>query len=304
MRLEWLDDLIAIMDSATLSEAAQRRHLTQPAFSRRIRTIEAAVGIDLLDRSRKPVRLTPSAGAHEARIRDIAQALRVLRDELGRGDTRSREIVFASQHAISTAIAPRLVCAITDSLDVRVRLRSANHDDCYSLLLTRKADIALLFQLDDEPLEHHGQLVESHRLARDPLVPVIAPEHRQTFQRQTRQGVLRIIGYPREVFLGEVLHRVLKPQLDPSLTVLCVAETALTTAALEFSLAGAGLAWVPLSLASKALATGELVRLDPEFPLVSMCVSALRTTRGNSSSIDSAWKLLTAGDTRPNEVDS
>jgi DNA-binding transcriptional LysR family regulator len=40
MRLEWLDDILAVAQTGSFSEAAQKRHLTQSAFSRRIRTIE------------------------------------------------------------------------------------------------------------------------------------------------------------------------------------------------------------------------------------------------------------------------
>ena len=50
MKLEWLEDIIAIFESESLNEAATRRYLTQPAFSRRVRSIEEYLGVELMDR--------------------------------------------------------------------------------------------------------------------------------------------------------------------------------------------------------------------------------------------------------------
>ena len=69
MNLEWIDDLLAVIDSGSLSNAAQRRFITQPAFSRRIRAIEKNMGITLIDRARKPVQAEPSLIAMETRRR-------------------------------------------------------------------------------------------------------------------------------------------------------------------------------------------------------------------------------------------
>ncbi|MCK7497041.1 MAG: LysR family transcriptional regulator [Comamonadaceae bacterium] len=45
---------------AASRRSAQLRHVTQPAFSRRIQALEAWAGIDLVDRSSYPTRLTPA----------------------------------------------------------------------------------------------------------------------------------------------------------------------------------------------------------------------------------------------------
>ena len=58
MKLEWLEDLLAVIDQGSLSKAAVARHLTQPAFSRRVRAIEGYLGCELFDRDRKPLQLT------------------------------------------------------------------------------------------------------------------------------------------------------------------------------------------------------------------------------------------------------
>ena len=47
MELIWLEDFLMLADTLNFSRAAELRHVTQPAFSRRIRALEGWVGADL-----------------------------------------------------------------------------------------------------------------------------------------------------------------------------------------------------------------------------------------------------------------
>jgi len=65
MRLEWIDDILAVLDRGSLARAAEKRLLTQSAFTRRVRTIEESIGVALFDRRRKPAALMPGVQALE-----------------------------------------------------------------------------------------------------------------------------------------------------------------------------------------------------------------------------------------------
>ena len=58
METKWLEDFVSLAETRSFSRSAQLRHVTQPAFSRRIQALEAWAGIDLVDRSSYPTRLT------------------------------------------------------------------------------------------------------------------------------------------------------------------------------------------------------------------------------------------------------
>lgn len=110
MRLEWLEDILAVVDTGSFSEAADRRRLTQSAFSRRMAGIEATLGVPLFDRSRKPVQLAPPVLVQRDRIARLAQELRHLTADLRQGDRHAgQRIVLASQHALTTALSPGLL---------------------------------------------------------------------------------------------------------------------------------------------------------------------------------------------------
>ena len=58
MNLSWVEDFMALAATGNFSRAAEERHMTQPAFSRRIRALEEWLGAELFDRSSQPARLT------------------------------------------------------------------------------------------------------------------------------------------------------------------------------------------------------------------------------------------------------
>ena len=60
MRLEWIEDILAVAENGSFQMACEKRNVSQPAFSRRIRQIEQALGVTLFDRSTRPARLAPA----------------------------------------------------------------------------------------------------------------------------------------------------------------------------------------------------------------------------------------------------
>ena len=60
MNLEskWLEDFVALATTRSFSQAAQKRFVTQPAFSRRIRSLENMLGLTLVNRACTSIELT------------------------------------------------------------------------------------------------------------------------------------------------------------------------------------------------------------------------------------------------------
>ena len=60
MDTKWLEDFVSLAETRSFSRSAQLRYVTQPAFSRRIQSLEAWAGVELIDRSSYPTNLTPA----------------------------------------------------------------------------------------------------------------------------------------------------------------------------------------------------------------------------------------------------
>ncbi|MCR8724686.1 LysR family transcriptional regulator [Frigidibacter sp. ROC022] len=288
MRLEWLEDILAVAATGSFSEAAERRRLTQSAFSRRIRSIEDYVGVELFDRSRKPVHLTATTLAQREQIAALTGMLRQLVEDLRHGDRKSgKRIVVASQHALTTSLAPALIGYLRGrDDDVFVRLRSANLDECFAQLLARQADLAIVYRLPGHEHPVRGDHIQSLTIGTDRLIPVISSDAAAEVLAGLDAGVLRHIAYPTGVFLGQVMNRLIWPRLEERVRPQAYAETALTLAALEMAMAGTGVAWVPESLIAARLADGSMRSLCANLPDCTLDVTAVRFAFGTPGPTD------------------
>jgi hypothetical protein len=79
METKWLEDFVSLAETRSFSRSAQLRHVTQPAFSRRIQSLEAWAGVDLVDRSTYPTRLTPAGTTLYGQALEVLQALQSAR---------------------------------------------------------------------------------------------------------------------------------------------------------------------------------------------------------------------------------
>ena len=58
--MKWLEDLITLAETRSFVRAAAQRHVTHPAFGRRIKSLEQWAGVELVLRDGGPVTLTPA----------------------------------------------------------------------------------------------------------------------------------------------------------------------------------------------------------------------------------------------------
>jgi DNA-binding transcriptional LysR family regulator len=294
MRLEWLEDILAVADTGSFTEAADRRHLTPSAFSRRIQQIEEHLGVELFDRTRKPIQLKPTTDENKDEIAKLVGNLRQLATDLQRSSRLSgNRLVIASQHALTAAFTPRLLQVVQSRhSELYVRLRSANLDDCFSLLLARHADLAILYQVPDQKLDQSADFLQTRTIGKDKLVPVFSAADKALLNEHFASGQLPIIAYPNDVFLGQVMDRTILPRVRSLADAVPRVETALTLAALEFAVSAIGVAWVPLSLARKELASGSLHDLSATLPSCDLTITAARLNDETTKSEDLMWTLL------------
>lgn len=286
MRLEWIDDILAVLDTGSLARAAEKRLLTQSAFTRRVRMIEDSIGAPLFDRRRKPIRLLAGVEALAPELRDLSLRMRKTRDKLKSAATRTGgTLSFACQHAITTSVSPWIVRALATGSDQSVRVRSSNREECLVQLLSGEVDFALMYTLPDEvsPFLNHAFLAMT--LGQDVLIPVCAP----SLADVAREGHIPAVSYPPEVFLGQVFVSNIAPRLRDDVTIVSKAETALTLAVYEYAMGGIGVAWLPRSMVVDALARGALVSLEPDLPAQAFDIKAFRRSDGSHGGPDPAW---------------
>ncbi|HDL6284117.1 TPA: LysR family transcriptional regulator, partial [Mannheimia haemolytica] len=79
---KWLEDFLTLEECRHFSQAAEKRNLSQSAFSRRILALEEVVGVKLFDRTSIPLQLTEQGKLFHSQTRNLLQQLQNNLDEL------------------------------------------------------------------------------------------------------------------------------------------------------------------------------------------------------------------------------
>lgn len=262
MDVAWLESLLALLEHGSFTRAAEALHVSQPALSRRIRSLEHWAGAELVDRSTYPITLTPAGVKLRAQAQDVVASLAAVRDEVRGRQLMPREAVrTALSHTLASHFFPEWWATLTmDAPGLTSLLLPSNNLDAYDALLYGGCDLLLAYVDPVLPHSFDQREVESVVLARDRLAPYCRILDGQAEFRLPgrRHDPIPFVSYGAGAFLGRVTDRVLaarRPYLRP------VMQTDLSAAVVRLIQAGFGVGWLPGVLAQDAVTAGEITRL-------------------------------------------
>lgn len=294
MDLRWLEDLVALAEAGSITRAAALRNVTQPAFTRRIQQIEQWLGAPVIDRSVRPARVSPAVLRKLEDVRALSGELRQLRRDVVDWETSQRRVSIAAQHSLSSGLLPRFIARLqVQKPTLTIRLRSANREECHTLLMTRQASLLVIYEVEGLPIAPNETLIERRPIGFDKLCPVASPRRRDSITSLGNNPTrIPIVGYPPDVFFGNVFARRILPLLQArhSIDVLC--ETALVPSALALAMEGVGIAWLPQTLCAPHLESGALVDLGPLYGSVDMQIVSARLMTPRPQHAETVWSQL------------
>ncbi len=177
METKWLEDFVSLAETRSFSRSALLRHVTQPAFSRRIQALEAWAGADLVDRSTYPTRLTPAGDILHAQSIEMLQTLQSTRALL-RGHTSARQDVveFAVPHTLAFTFFPPWVSSLRGKLDpLKYRLTALNVHDTVLRLVEGHCDFLIIYPHQLQALQLEPERYEMLTLGQEMLAPYVKP---------------------------------------------------------------------------------------------------------------------------------
>jgi DNA-binding transcriptional LysR family regulator len=296
MDLDWLRDFLALADEKNFSRAADARHVTQPAFSRRIRALEDWIGTPLFERSAQGATLTP-AGSHfrplaEELMRTLRRAQRETR-AVGRRETASLSI--AATHALSFTFVPGWIRRHVrlEALGA-LNLISDSMEACEEIMLAGEVDFLLCHYHAGAPARFGPERFESLAVGSDTLVPASAPdaEGRPVWPLAADpERRARLLAYSQASGLGRILaaHHVAGSEA-PGLETVFTSHHAATL--MSMAREGHGVAWLPRTMIEDDLATARLVRAGPEGTDITVEIRLFRSIDTRSSAATDLWNLL------------
>ena len=155
METKWLEDFVSLAETRSFSRSAQLRHVTQPAFSRRIQALEAWAGIDLVDRSSYPTRLTPAGETFQAQALEILSALQATRNMMRGHQAAGQDMIeFAVPHTLAFTFFPHWVMDLRKRFGaLKSRLIALNVHDAVLHLTEGSCDLLIAYHHPSQPLQ-------------------------------------------------------------------------------------------------------------------------------------------------------
>jgi len=307
MDIHLFRDLERVRRTGNFSQAAVLAHLGQPAFSRRIRALEAWVGATHVDRSRQPVQLT-QAGQQmlEAGLQALTR-IETERSQILESQSLPDKYVvtFGAQHSIGWRFLPVWLQALEQAFGPMLsRLRADDLPGCMRDLQNGDVDFVIAYhshvagpsrlsQAQSVPWGKSPVVLESMIIGADRLIPVCRPgsDGKPIFSFDNRDIEMPFLRFGD----GAPISRHLEPLLrERSLSgrLRTVYENSMAGALRVRAKAGEGVAWLPGSLVAPDLESGLLVRTgEPDWD-VGLEIRLYRDRERTNRVTRSIWSFL------------
>jgi DNA-binding transcriptional LysR family regulator len=198
--LRRLEHFLVVVDTGTVTAAAERIRLAQPALSRQLLQLERELGIRLFDRSHGRLALTPAG-------RDFVPVARELAASAARTRAAARTLADGVLHrlelAAPTATVNELIAPFLGTLgrhDPFVLVREVPPTGAYAALQTG-ADLAISTAPVPAALAHR-------RLGAIPLRAHVAPDHPWAHRPQRTVELAELVAEPLILLPPDNISRV------------------------------------------------------------------------------------------------
>ncbi|GIC77001.1 LysR family transcriptional regulator [Moritella sp. F3] len=284
---KWLEDFLILNETRNFSKAAQLRHITQPAFGRHIKALEAAVGQQLVDRSSQPIRFTPAGKQFRSLAQSLLKQLNQGLDQINGIDQPILDpLRIASPHSLSSptlielmdiAESPQSLTYSVDILRVDLAVKSLANGECDFLFAF---DILSLLQPPYQNLFLGGGDFLLVTKADDVGLPMY----------QLGEESVPYLRYSSESYSARLISSAQMQQ--PTFNCHPVFESSVCQLHKEMALRGKGVAWLPDCLIKDELRSGKLVPITPAVYRIPYQVRLYRNRARLSVEAEQFWRTL------------
>jgi DNA-binding transcriptional LysR family regulator len=304
MDTKWLEDFVSLAQTRSFSRSAQLRHVTQPAFSRRIQALEAWAGVDLVDRSMFPTRLTLAGETFLAQAHELLSGLQATRNLMRAHQSGSSDMIeFALPHTLAFAFFPQWLLELRRSLpQLKTRLIALNVHDAVLRLTEGHCDLLLAYDHPSQPLQLSADRYEMLTLGQETLAPFARADAdgRPVWRLPgTASSKLPFLSYASGAYMARLVEHILKGAPQPA-HLSVVYETDMAESLKAMALEGHGLAFLPASSVKKDLRAKRLAPAgEPGRWELTMDVRIVRERPASARSVkpgaQALWTHLAAG---------
>lgn len=307
MEIKWVEDFLSVVETLNFSRSARLRNVTQPAFGRRIRSLESWLGAELFDRSSYPCVMTVAGESFVPIAREMLsqsnQARLILRGQLS---GKQAPVRFAMPHTLLLTLFPRLLLEIEQVTGpMTTAVQATNVHDAVMALVERNCDLLICYHHAQQGIDLDEERYAMLSLGKEPLRPYVQVagkgQPKYTLPGTATEPV-PFLSYSSYSSLSRIVEKQLSGSTRP-VHLFRRFESDLAEGLKTMALQGHGVAWLPASAVTREVAEGKLTLAlahNDRDALASglwcdeMDIRVYRRREDNRSELDRIWACLSA----------
>ena len=255
--LRQLDTFLEVVRTGSVSRAADKLHVTQPAVSMQLRQLEESLGVPLLEMAGRTLRLTAAGAEVEQSAAAAVARLKELDDLVAahRG-LKTGKIDLA---VVSTAkyFAPMLLVRFRAMFpDITITLQVHNREGIMKLLARNEVDLIIMGRAPE------SMDCSSTEFATNPMSFICAPSHPLSRRRGAAISVLEgqqfVVREPGSGTRSAMQQLLAEHRITPDIVMEMPSNETIKQAVM----AGMGMAFLSLRTVRQELAAGHLALVD------------------------------------------
>ncbi|MBI2311728.1 MAG: LysR family transcriptional regulator [Betaproteobacteria bacterium] len=296
MEIKWLEDFLSLAETGSFSRSAEERHVTQPAFSRRIKALEAWLGVELVDRSAYPATLTPAGIAFREAAKEMLHDLYETRATLrGQQPLPDNTVQFAVAHTLSITYFPKWLKQLEQEFNpVISRVVATNVHDGVTALVEGGCDLLLAYHHPHLPLQLDESRFAFVPLGAERVLPYSACDRdgNPLFRLPGKTGrPVPFLAYAAGAFLAHVVEMILQNAPERYSLQRCF-ETHMSEALKAMVVEGHGLAWLPESSVTREVASRRLACAGSEAWSAQLDIRIYRALDNRKPAVEKLWTFV------------
>ncbi|HSQ82507.1 MAG TPA: LysR family transcriptional regulator [Casimicrobiaceae bacterium] len=298
MEMKWLEDFLSLVDTRNFTRSAELRFTTQPAFSRRIKSLEEWIGTALIERSTQPVSLTPAGQKLRPVAEEVLRRLYQVREDIRHVDhAAASTITFAATHSLSLTFFPNWIRDVEARKGVLfTRLDTCHVEQCVQSLLKGHCHFVLCHTHPSVEINLPPNDFRSVVVGVDRLLPVSAANPDGTPMHPlpgTRERPAHYLAYAETSAIGRATEKMLARRTEPAhLERVFVSHLAAVLESMTRS--GRGMAWLLASQIEDDLASGRLVPAGDDSWSIPVEIRLYRSNDALPPKSEEFWSAVTS----------
>ena len=208
MHLRTLELFCTVADLRSFSKAAAVHQLTQSGVSQAMQQLEESLGVQLIDRSKRPLVLTATGATYLAGVRKLVQSYHQLEQEVRcKSESLSGTLRIATIYSVGLSYLPEATDAFGRlHTDVKVHSEFASNERVYEMTADGSVDLGLVsFPKNTKQLRYVLWQQEPMRLVCSPSHPF----SQRTDVTLSELHRMKMVGFDRKLAVRSEIDQCL-----------------------------------------------------------------------------------------------